>query len=297
VPLSLVAGQYSDKGRKPSNQDFHGICLPGGHRLDSKGAAVALADGISSSPHARQASQAAVTSFLEDYYCTSEAWSVRRSAERVLAAANSWLFAQTQQGQGRYDKDRGWTCTFSAIVFRSRTAHLFHVGDARIHQVQGRTLEQLTTDHRVHVGGGQSYLGRAFGIGPQVEVDYRTVPLEVGDTFVLATDGVHAFVRPSEVWLCSSAWRRPRPAARAIADAALQPKAATTTSRCRCCASRRCRGTSRSEVARQAAELLPAPELRPGMTWTAGRSCASCTAAAAATSTWRSTPPAASPPR
>jgi hypothetical protein len=29
----------------------------------------------------------------------------------VLAAANSWLYAQTQRGQGRFDKDRGWVCT------------------------------------------------------------------------------------------------------------------------------------------------------------------------------------------
>ncbi|MES2939735.1 MAG: protein kinase [Pseudomonadota bacterium] len=191
MPLRIAAGQHSAPGRKPANQDFHGLCVPQGGLLASKGVALAIADGISSSEYARQASQAAVTSFLQDYYCTSEAWSVKQSAERVLAAANSWLYAQTQQGQGRWDKDRGWVCTLSAMVVKSRTAHLFHVGDARIWQVQGRTLEQLTADHRVHAGGGQSYLGRAFGIAAQVEIDYRTVPLAVGDTFVLATDGVH----------------------------------------------------------------------------------------------------------
>ncbi|MDR6538649.1 protein kinase domain-containing protein [Variovorax soli] len=199
MPLTIAAGQYSGPGRKSSNQDFHGLCMPSDRRLAAKGIAIALADGISSSEFSRQASQAAVTSFLEDYYCTSEAWSVRQSAERVLAATNSWLFAQTQLGQGRYDKDRGWVCTFSAMVIKSRTAHLFHVGDARICQVQGRTLEPLTTDHRIHAGAGQSYLGRAFGIAQQVEIDYRKVPLEVGDTFVLATDGVHGHVTPAAV--------------------------------------------------------------------------------------------------
>ncbi len=181
------------------------------------------ADGISSSEAGQLASQAAVTSFLEDYYCTSDAWSVKRSAERVLAAANSWLFAQTQQGHGRYDKDRGWACTFSALVIKSRTAHLFHAGDARIYQVQGRTLEQLTTDHRVHVGGGQSYLGRAFGIAPQVEIDYRSVSLAVGDTFVLATDGVHSNV-PAEAMVAAinSHGANLDDAALAIADEALR---------------------------------------------------------------------------
>ncbi|MBA2961116.1 MULTISPECIES: protein kinase domain-containing protein [Ramlibacter] len=193
MPLRIAVGQHSSAGRKPANQDFHGICLPEGATLAAKGAAVALADGISSSDSAGQASQVAVASLLQDYYCTPDAWSVRQSVDRVLAAANSWLYAQTQRGAGRYDKDRGWVCTLSALVLKGRTAHLFHVGDTRVWQLQGRALEQLTHDHRVHVGG-ETYLGRALGIAPQVEIDYRRLPLEAGDAFVLATDGVYDHV-------------------------------------------------------------------------------------------------------
>nr|WP_205959709.1 bifunctional protein-serine/threonine kinase/phosphatase [Ramlibacter humi] len=197
--MKVRVGQYSGAGRQPANQDFCGATAPGGAPLSTKGVAVALADGIGSSEFGRLASQAAVSGFLEDYYCTSDAWSVKHSAERVLAATNSWLFAQTQQGAGRWDKDRGWVCTFSALVVRSRTAHLFHVGDARVWQVQGATLEQLTNDHRVHAGGGRSYLGRALGVAGQVEIDYRSLPLAEGDTFVLTTDGVHEHVRAEAI--------------------------------------------------------------------------------------------------
>lgn len=197
--LAVRTGQHSSAGRKPVNQDFHGLCLPGDGRLEAKGIALAVADGISSSPVAREASQAAVTGFLEDYYCTSDAWSVRRSAERVLAATNAWLFAQTQAGQGRWDKDRGWACTFSALVVKARTAHLFHVGDARIWQLQGPSLEPLTEDHRIHVGGGQSYLGRALGIAPMLEIDHRSIDLAVGDTFLITTDGVHGALAPGRM--------------------------------------------------------------------------------------------------
>lgn len=199
MPLVIRAGQHSDAGRKPANQDCHGFVVPAAPQLAAKGAAFAIADGISSSASAAQAAQAAVRSFLHDYYCTSDAWSVKKSVERVVAAANSWLYAQTQAGLGRHDKDRGWVCTLSALVLKSRTAHLFHAGDARIYQVQGRALEQLTQDHRVAVGGGQSYLGRALGAAGQLEIDYRTVALEPGDTFVLATDGVYEHVRHAEV--------------------------------------------------------------------------------------------------
>lgn len=198
--LRVSSGQYSDAGRKPANQDFHGLCVPHGPQRAAKGVAIALADGISSSADGGLASAAAVRSFLDDYYCTSEAWSVKTSVERVLVAANSWLFAQTRNGQGRYDRERGWACTLSALVLKSRTAHLFHVGDARVWQVQGNALEQLTQDHRVYAGGGQSYLGRALGIGAQLEIDYRSLPLERGDVFLLATDGVHGHV-PEAVML------------------------------------------------------------------------------------------------
>ena len=136
MKLKISAGQYSDKGRKESNQDFHGLYVPNEPQLSSKGIAIALADGISSSQVSQVAAQSAVTGFLEDYYCTSEAWSVRTSAERVLVATNSWLHSQTQQSQHRYDKDRGYVCTFSGMIIKSTTAHLFHVGDTRIYQLR-----------------------------------------------------------------------------------------------------------------------------------------------------------------
>ena len=114
--LKISAGQYSDKGRKEVNQDFHGLCMPAEPMLGSKGIAIALADGISSSDVSQVASQAAVTTFLQDYYCTSEAWSVKTSAERVLAATNSWLHAQTQHSRYRHDMDRGYVCTIALKV-------------------------------------------------------------------------------------------------------------------------------------------------------------------------------------
>ncbi|QDZ29682.1 bifunctional protein-serine/threonine kinase/phosphatase [Noviherbaspirillum sp. UKPF54] len=191
--LHISFGQHSDKGRKHTNQDFHGICVPQEPQLGSKGIAVAIADGISSSDVSHIASQAAVAGILQDYYCTSDAWSVKTSVERVLAAANSWLHAQTRQGQYHLDQDRGYVCTLSAMVIKSTTAHLFHVGDARIYQLHGRRLEQLTNDHRVWMSRDQSYLGRALGINPQLEIDYRALQVEQGDIFLLATDGVHEY--------------------------------------------------------------------------------------------------------
>jgi serine/threonine protein phosphatase PrpC len=191
--LKISAGQYSDKGRKETNQDFHGIYIPKEPQLSSKGIAIALADGISSSDVSQIASHTAVTGFLDDYYCTSEAWSVKTAAERVLSATNSWLHSQTQQSQGRYDKDKGYVCTLSAMVIKSTTAHIFHVGDTRIYRLHDKALEQLTSDHRMWVSAEQSYLSRALGIGPQLDIDYKTLQVEKNDVFLFATDGVYEY--------------------------------------------------------------------------------------------------------
>ena len=193
LELKISVGQHSDKGRKKTNQDFHGVLIPAEPLLSLKGIAVVLADGISSSNVSRIAAESAVKGFLTDYYCTSESWSVRTSAQRVLEATNSWLHSQTRS-QYSYDRDRGYVCTLSALVLKSTTGHLFHVGDSRIYRVSGNTLEQLTEDHRVVVSSQQSYLGRALGANSQVEIDYLAFKVEKGDTFVLVTDGIYEHV-------------------------------------------------------------------------------------------------------
>lgn len=192
--LDISIGQHSDKGRKEINQDFHGALIPDEPLLNLKGVAIALADGISSSNVSQVASESAVKSFLTDYYCTSDAWTAKTSAQRVISATNSWLHAQNRRSQHRYDKDKGYVCTLSAMVIKSAVAHIFHIGDSRIYRVAGHTLELLTEDHRVIVSSEQSYLSRALGINPQIEIDYQQLKIEKGDVFLLATDGVYEHV-------------------------------------------------------------------------------------------------------
>ena len=189
--------------------------------LTSKGIAIALADGISSSEVSQIASESAVKGFLEDYFCTSEAWSVKTSAQRVLIATNAWLHSQTLQSQHRYDKDRGYVCTFSALVIKSTTAHIFHAGDTRVYRLCEHALEQLTKDHRLWVSEDKSYLSRGLGINPQLEIDYETVQVKQGDIFLLATDGIYEYAKPEFITSTVNAHRdNLELAAKLIADEA-----------------------------------------------------------------------------
>ncbi len=192
--LKISIGQHSDKGRKKINQDFHGAYIPTEPLLSSKGIAIAIADGISSSDVSQIASETAVGGFLSDYYCTSESWSVKTAVQRVLSATNSWLHSQSRSSQFRYNKDKGYVCTFSTLVLKSTTAHIFHTGDTRIYRLFDNYLEQLTEDHRLWISPEKSYLSRALGINDKLEIDYLALPLEIDDVFILATDGIYEHV-------------------------------------------------------------------------------------------------------
>ncbi len=191
--LSIAIGQGSDKGRKDINQDFHGAYIPKEPLLTSKGIAVSLADGISSSDVSQHASEIAITNFLEDYYCTPESWTVKTAVQRVLKATNSWLYLQTRNSPYRYSPDKGYVCTFTTLVIKSNTAHVFHAGDSRVYRLVENSLEQITEDHRLWVSKDKSYLRRALGMKDQLELDYQSFTLDVGDVFILATDGVYEY--------------------------------------------------------------------------------------------------------
>lgn len=197
--LKVSIGQYSTAGVKQQNQDFHGVYLPEGHVLKQKGIACAIADGIGSSNVSHLAAETAVGSFLSDYYSTSDAWSTQTSAERVIRATNSWLYAQTQQSQGRFDKDRGYVCTLSALILKQQQAHVFHVGDSRIYRIRDHEIELLTHDHRVWLSSKEHYLSRALGADYRIEIDYRNIELKEKDIFLLMTDGVYEFVTDQQL--------------------------------------------------------------------------------------------------
>lgn len=197
--LSITSGKYSTKGRKTINQDFGEIYIPKEPLLTTKGIAIALADGISSSGVSQVASRVSVLSFLEDYFATPETWTVKTSAKRVLVATNSWLFSQSKQGQHAHNKDKGYVCTFSGMVLRSTTGYLFHIGDSRIYRLSGSDLEQLTEDHELVLSQNERYLARAMGMDSHLAIDYDSFTLSVGEIYLLMTDGVSEHIQKSDI--------------------------------------------------------------------------------------------------
>jgi serine/threonine protein phosphatase PrpC len=196
--LKISLGQSSDKGAKERNEDFYGAYIPEGSTLDNKGIACAIADGMGSCANAQEASEHCVKSFLNDYFSTPETWSVKSSGAKVLTAINNWLLSN-----GNKDHANGMVTTFSAIVFKSTTAHIFHIGDSRIYRFRQNNnsgdLELITTDHRVWISDEKNYLSRAMGIDSHLDIDFKTLAIEEGDVFLMTTDGIHDYLNDQQL--------------------------------------------------------------------------------------------------
>lgn len=189
--LKVIVGSCSSKGIKEENEDCLGTLIPKEPALTNKGIIIAIADGMSGCDDGREASHCCVAGFLNDYYSTPDSWSVKTSGQKVLSATNTWLYSQ---GLALSTTNKGLVTTLSTLVLKSTTAHIFHIGDSRIYRLRKGNLEQMTRDHRVWASENTNYLSRAMGIEPHLEVDYKAFPLQLGDLFLLTTDGLHDFI-------------------------------------------------------------------------------------------------------
>jgi len=197
--LKISLAQSSDKGTKDQNEDFYGAYIPEDSTLDNKGIACAIADGMGSCANAKEASEHCVKGFLSDYFSTPETWTVKTSGAKVLTAINNWLLSN-----GDKKHVHGMVTTFSALVLKSTTAHIFHIGDSRIYRFRQNNngsgdLELLTTDHRVWISEEKNYLSRAMGIDSHLDIDYKTLAIEEDDTFLMTTDGVHDYLSDQQL--------------------------------------------------------------------------------------------------
>lgn len=219
--LQVQLGQHSQTGLKgQGNQDFFGALIPTGSALHLKGIALAIADGISPSPVSHEAAEIAVKSLLTDYYATSDAWSVKTAASNVLAATNAWLYGLNRRSLPERT-ELGHICTVSALILKGHHAHILHVGDSRIWRVVQGGLEPLTEDHVNPVAGSGPQLSRGLGLDHRLALDYHRLPLQIGDVFLMTTDGIHEHWRAEDVVSFLKDAESLDAAARAIAKSAL----------------------------------------------------------------------------
>lgn len=130
----------------------------------------------------------------------------------------------------------GTTVTAALVDAAEDTVTIGHVGDSRAYLLRGDSFQQLSTDHSLVaelVQSGvltpeeaerhpqRSAITRALGTDSAVEVEIQTVPGQVGDLFLLCSDGLSAMLADDEIAAAiESADRDPQAAGEALVAAA-----------------------------------------------------------------------------
>jgi serine/threonine protein phosphatase PrpC len=211
--LSLQVGEASATGPRAQNQDALRCVRPLDLNLaTSKGCLFALADGVSHCADGHLAAHATVQALAEDYFATPETWNVAQSLERLLQAQNRWLHSAAN-GQALLT-------TLTVLILRGQRLTLAHVGDCRAYRWRDGQLLQLSQDHAWQQPGMEHVLTRALGLESHVVVDFQELPLQVGDLFLIATDGVWASLGESSLRDILQASEEPGATARLLVDTA-----------------------------------------------------------------------------
>lgn len=216
--MDIAFGYASEQGPRPNNEDFGGFVTPPVATVAVKGWIAALADGVSGGAHGREAAESSVRNLLADYYATPETWEVTHTLDTLLQSQNRWLHGQVAS---RRDAG-GMACTLTALVLRGHRWYLAHVGDTRLYRLRGGQLQRLTQDHTWEQPGMEHVLKRAVGLDSYLQVDYAEGDLEVGDCFLLVSDGVWQPLRQMSLHRQLALHDDPQVAARELVAAALQ---------------------------------------------------------------------------
>lgn len=130
------------------------------------------------------------------------------SARRLVIAverANYEIFSLSQSDP----QLTGMGTTIASLLFdeKKEQVSICHVGDSRVYRVRAWNIEQLTEDHslaqelahreqdtpkELRVTVPRHILARAVGVEPMVRPTIRIENIQVGDLFVVCSDGVHS---------------------------------------------------------------------------------------------------------
>jgi protein phosphatase len=204
-PTEIEVATLSDIGRqRSSNQDSCGdFTGRQGWRL------FVVADGMGGHQGGATASGLAVEA-IRDVLKRSQSPPIAMLHE-AFEAANRRIYETASQNLALQGMG---TTAVVLLLDGTEAAWVAHVGDSRAYRLRANRLEPLTKDHSVVVqlmetkgltreeaeqSPNSHVLLRAIGVEPEVEADVKPVPLELGDRFLLCSDGLWGEVPDVEI--------------------------------------------------------------------------------------------------
>jgi PPM family protein phosphatase len=178
--------------------------------LRTKGVLAIVADGMGGHPSGDVASQIAIDTMTRTYYDSPH--NAGRALRDCFSAAN----AAIREAANQREESRGMGAACTAFALLPGSAVFGHIGDTRLYSLRNGRLCQLTQDQtkvmrmvdqgllskedaRTHES--RNVILQALGQRPSTAGAQWGQPLrtEVGDQFVLCSDGLYDLVRDHEI--------------------------------------------------------------------------------------------------
>ena len=208
----LEYATLSDVGqRRSNNQDSMAATIAPSQQIwEEKGHLFTVADGMGAHAAGELASKIAVDTIPLAYYKLADL-GPPDALRQALVEANAKIYERGEAGRDF----RGMGTTGSSLAILPQGALVAHVGDSRVYRLRNWQFEQLTFDHSLvwEMSSAQkipesevpdyvpkNIITRSLGPSPEVQVDVEGFfPLEVGDTFLLCSDGLTGPVGDEEI--------------------------------------------------------------------------------------------------
>jgi PPM family protein phosphatase len=135
----------------------------------------------------------------------------RLIAEQI-ARANNAIFTTSQNNP----ECAGMGTTLVVTLFFDNFMTVAHIGDSRLYRLRGDAMEQVTRDHSLlqeqldsglitpeeaKLSQNKNLVTRALGIDPTVEPEIHVYETQLGDTYLLCSDGLSDMVEDEEIRL------------------------------------------------------------------------------------------------
>jgi serine/threonine protein phosphatase PrpC len=134
---------------------------------------------------------------------------------RLLTAIQLANAAILRQARSQSQQQGMGTTIVALIASRSKgRLYVTHVGDSRCYRIRSESIEQLTVDHSLYNEYAQSMpelgeerlaalprnvITRALGMQEEVKVDLKQVEAQIGDIYLLCSDGLSTMVPDAKV--------------------------------------------------------------------------------------------------
>jgi serine/threonine protein phosphatase PrpC len=179
--------------------------------LAARGSVYLVCDGMGGHNAGQIASELAAKQFLHAYYHLGG--TAQEAARHAILQAHHYIAEMASKIPSRY----GMGTTLTALILKQDEGILAHVGDSRCYRLREGVFEPLSRDHtlvarlveqgiltpeQARYHPQRNVIRQAVGVADPsepLEPDIETFPLQVGDLYLLCSDGLTDMVDDAEI--------------------------------------------------------------------------------------------------